>query len=166
MGELEPADHILLTAFRGWIAGRARSDPALWECAWNDFARHLGPERGRAAISALAAVVDVLRREARRPIQYHQPCCACIGEDETCLLRLIAAACKGDQLTARRTCRTMVSEDGVGELMANVTELARAFPGAGQIMLAWSSQSAALRRSSTITTSATREGPPTNGLMP
>ena len=131
-GELDPADHVLLTAYRRWIAGWARSDPGLWERAWNDFARHLGPERGRAAVSTLAAFVNVLRRDARRPIRYHQPCCPCVGEDETCVLRLVAAARDGHWLAAREACRSMVSDESIGELMAGAAELARTATDAGR----------------------------------
>lgn len=131
-GELEPADYILLTAYRRWIAGWARSDPALWERVWNDLARHLGPARGKVAVSTLAAVVNVLRRDARRPIRYHQPCCACIGEDETCFLRLVAAARNGHWLAAREAGRSMVSDESVGDLMASAAQLARTVPVTGR----------------------------------
>ena len=42
-------------------------------------------------------LVDAIRRHARRGIQYHQPCCACLGADEACVLILVAAGQAGDE---------------------------------------------------------------------
>ncbi len=89
--ELAEAEAVVLRALRRWIVGSSSKDPRLWSLAWNDLAVSFGSEPGREILTALIGMVREICGYARRPIEYHQPCCPRVCADEVCILALVGA---------------------------------------------------------------------------
>ncbi len=132
--ELTPAEQLLLNGMRRWIAGWVCMSTEPWEHAWADFARHLGTREGRAAVAALAALVDTLRRHVRRSFHYHQPCCPCIGADEIRLVLLTGAAQRGERLRVEAMARWLVHEGAVGEILRHAAAIGAALARGGLVL--------------------------------
>ncbi|PJI37941.1 MAG: hypothetical protein CTR53_18245 [Ferrovibrio sp.] len=106
--ELSEGEHLVLWAFRRWVSGREHL-PMLAR----EFDRQFRQSEARPALIALDAALVGLTRHARRTIAYHQPCCACLGADEVCLISIVAALQNGATAAARAMAQWLVRSDGV-----------------------------------------------------
>jgi hypothetical protein len=79
-------------------------------------------------------MVEELRRNARRTITHHQPCCSTIGDDEAILLALLAACQHGDVLLAQTAAQTLSGTIHADALMAAAMRFAEAFHERGLML--------------------------------
>ena len=134
MVELEPAEHLLVWAFRRWVCA-SRDNTSHHIClVWNELARQLGAADAAVAWAWLQATDRTLREFARRSIHCHQPACPCLGGDEVWLVFLLAACQRGDLARAGRLAQWMVAADGVGDLLEAAGRLARVLRGHSLIL--------------------------------
>jgi len=125
MAELEPAERFLVSAFRRWVLGLRDNRGALMSLVWDDFEGRFGARDGKDAMAAFAGVIRGLQCHARRRIAHHQPCCPCLGGDETGIVCFVAACQNGQPLLARGLAEGMVRDEGVGELLGAAARMAR-----------------------------------------
>ena len=86
------AERLVGVGFRCWLAGYDTGDIAYWESGWNTYARVLGTERAKRAVTELACWVRVVRALASRTIEYYPFGCAGFCSDECMAISLIAAS--------------------------------------------------------------------------
>ena len=122
---LMPAERFLIQAVRRWVLGWRENESRHWAVVWDDFTRQFGAANGQDALAGFAALVKELHCHARRVLRYHQPGCSCLGADELCVIRLVAA-CQHRQITlARSLAQWLAQPDGAGDLFAAALRLAR-----------------------------------------
>jgi len=64
------AEWLVGVGFRCWLAGYDTGDIACWENGWNEYARALGTERAKRAVTELACWVRAVRATASRKIAF------------------------------------------------------------------------------------------------
>lgn len=124
--ELSEGERLVLWAFRRWVSGREHL-PLLAR----EFDRQFRQAEARPALIALDAALAGLTRHARRTIVYHQPCCACLGADEVCLISIVAALQNGAVTAARAMAQWLVCSEGVDHFTAALDEFADCLNGSG-----------------------------------
>ena len=60
------AEWLVGVGFRCWLAGYDTGDIACWETGWNAYARVLGAERAKRAVTELACWVRAVQASASR----------------------------------------------------------------------------------------------------
>ncbi|MDA0703543.1 MAG: hypothetical protein O3A96_09980 [Proteobacteria bacterium] len=124
LGELEAAERFVVWMFRRWVVAAKNHDARQLDILAHEFRRQIGAAVSREGMMAAFELVNTIRNHARRMIEYHQPCCGCLGSDEACVLTLVAAGQSGDEaLTAGATARWLVRDEGRDILVANATRL-------------------------------------------
>lgn len=86
------AEWLVGVGFRCWLAGYDTGDISCWENGWNEYARALGTERAKRAVTELACWVRALRATASRKIEYYPFGCPGFCADECIAISLIAAS--------------------------------------------------------------------------
>jgi hypothetical protein len=97
------AEWLVGTGFRCWLAGYDTGDIACWENGWNAYARALGTERAKRAVTELACWVRAVRATASRKIEYSPVGCPGFCADECMAISLIAAS-QHHRCPAMRAC--------------------------------------------------------------
>jgi hypothetical protein len=100
---LSGAEWLVGVGFRCWLAGYDTGDIACWETGWNAYARTLGTERAKRAVTELACWVRAVRASASRRIEYYPFGCAVFCPDECMAISLIAAS-QHHRCPAMRAC--------------------------------------------------------------
>ncbi|WP_341705829.1 hypothetical protein, partial [Ferrovibrio sp.] len=85
--ELTDGERLVVWAFRRWVSGPDQQLPLLAR----EFDRQFRRPDARPALAEFDGALTALSRHARRTIVHHQPCCACLGADEVCILSIVAA---------------------------------------------------------------------------
>jgi hypothetical protein len=124
--ELNEGERLVLWAFRRWVSGREHL-PMLAR----EFDRQFRQSEARPALIALDAALGELTRHARRTIVYHQPCCACLGADEVCILSLVAALQNDAPAAARAMAQWLVRGEGVEAFITALNDFADCLGGSG-----------------------------------
>ena len=124
--ELSEGERLVLWAFRRWVSGREHL-PMLAR----EFARQFRQSEARPALIALDAALTGLTRHARRTIVYHQPCCACLGADEVCLISIVAALQNGATMAARAMAQWLVRREGVDDFTIALNDFSDCLSGSG-----------------------------------
>ena len=68
---------------------------------------------------------------ARRTIVYHQPCCACLGADEVCIISIVAALQNDATAAARAMAQWLMRGEGVDGFTAALEDFADCLTGSG-----------------------------------
>jgi len=124
--QLGEAERLVLWAFRRWVAG-----PEQLPMLAREFGRQFRRADARPALRALDAALAALSRQARRTIHHHQPCCACLGADEVCILSIVAALQGGAPAAARAMAQWLVRAGGVDAFVAALADLAACLSASG-----------------------------------
>lgn len=96
-----PAERLVLTGVRCWMAGYEHGDIQCWETAWRHYSSVLGTRPGRLLLSELQYWVRVLRDVSIRPISFYPHCCRHVCADECVGLSILSAYQHQDQSAAR-----------------------------------------------------------------
>lgn len=123
--ELDAGERLILRAFRYWVVGLAEDAGTQLSLAWNELARDLGAEHGKAAMSGLIGLVRELQH-ARRRLQHLPPCCLSVTTDEMALLTFVGACQRKEWPLARGLAEWLVRANGVGGLLESGARLGRA----------------------------------------
>jgi hypothetical protein len=97
------AEWLVGMGFRCWLAGYDTGDISCWENGWNAYARALGTERAKRAVTELACWVRAVRATASRRIEYSPVGCPGFCADECMAISLIAAS-QHHRCPAMRAC--------------------------------------------------------------
>src|SRR5581483_366288 len=125
-GSLRPrggAEWLVGVGFRCWLAGYDTGDISCWEHGWNEYARVLGPERAKRAVTELACWVRAVRSSAARKIEYSPFSCPGFCADECMAISLIAAS-QHHRCPAMRACALALTGS---DLVEPVISAANAF---------------------------------------
>ena len=122
------AEWLVGVGFRCWLAGYDTGDIACWETGWNAYARVLGTERAKRAVTELACWVRAVRASASRKIEYYPFGCAGFCADECMAISLIAAS-QHHRCPAMRACALALTGSS---LVEPVIDAANAFADALQ----------------------------------
>jgi len=120
------AEWLVGVGFRCWLAGYDTGDIAYWENGWNEYARALGTERAKRAVTELACWVRAVRATASRKIEYYPFGCAGFCADECMAISLIAAS-QHHRCPAMRACALALTGS---DLVEPVIDAANAFADA------------------------------------
>lgn len=126
MADLGDAERFVVWSFRRWLLGLRHNDGGHWNLVRYEFDSQLGAQDGKAALANFARLVRSLQVHARRPVRHHQPCCPCLGADETWVVGLIAACQRGHADLAVCLAARMVGAEGADDLLAAATGLGEA----------------------------------------
>lgn len=124
--ELSEGERLVVWAFRRWVSG-----PEHLPMLAREFERQFRRNEARPALIALDAALTGLTRHARRSIVYHQPCCACLGADEVCVISIVAALQAGASAAARAMAQWLVRMEGVEAFVAPLDRLAEHLADSG-----------------------------------
>lgn len=119
LSDLAPLEAAAALYFRLWRAGeggRARASA--------DFIALLGTGHGAAALTALDRLSALLDAHGRRPLCAHSPACPCLGGDEACFARFLAAAATGEREDSMLIATLMIRADMAPLAVAMAEELA------------------------------------------
>lgn len=114
VAELDDIEAASIIYLRLWSDG-----PDAQAQVWNDFAKCLGPDRGRRAVETFEKLCSLCARHGRRPLMRHAIQCKCIGADESCFANFIATATEGDREDAMLIATLLVRPD-VAPLIASL----------------------------------------------
>ena len=117
------AEWLVGMGFRCWLAGYDTGDIACWENGWTTYARALGTERAKRAVTELACWVRAVRATASRRIEYSPVGCPGFCADECMAISLIAAS-QHHRCPAMRACALALTGS---ELVDPVLDAANAF---------------------------------------
>lgn len=130
LDELEPADAVLVAAFRYWAVGVSRWRTEAWVEVWRAFRELCAADATPAeVVRSFDAVMQVIARHARREIQFHQPHCPCVDADELDFLRLVHALGRGEDRVPRRIAAGFVHPAEVDGLLVSGRGFARHWRG-------------------------------------
>jgi hypothetical protein len=117
------AEWLVGIGFRCWLAGYDTGNIACWETGWNAYAKALGTERAKRAVTELACWVKAVRASASRKIEYYPFGCALFCPDECMAMSLIAAS-QHHRCPAMRACALALTGSS---LVEPVIDTANAF---------------------------------------
>ncbi len=117
------AEWLVGMGFRCWLAGYDTCDIGCWENGWTAYARALGTERAKRAVTELACWVRAVRATASRRIEYSPVGCPGFCADECMAISLIAAS-QHHRCPAMRACAAALTGS---ELVDPVLDAANAF---------------------------------------
>ncbi len=120
--ELTEPERLLIWSFRRWASGSEH-----WPVVRHTLARQFGSRQGAITLEAFSHFMDVLRVGARRIINYHMPCCPCIGADELRVLVIVASAQHGDNWSAMAVAGGLVQHGWIGPFVDAAEVLAETF---------------------------------------
>jgi hypothetical protein len=125
---LNGAERLVGVGFRCWLAGYDTGDISCWETGWNEYARTLGAEGAKRAVTELACWVRAVRTSASRKIEYCPVGCPAFCPDECMAISLIAAS-QHHRCPAMRACALALTGS---DLVDPVIDAANAFADALQ----------------------------------
>jgi hypothetical protein len=117
------AEWLVGVGFRCWLAGYDTGDIGCWENGWTEYARALGTERAKRAVTELACWVRTVRATASRKIEYSSFGCPGFCADECMAISLIAAS-QHHRCPAMRACALALTGS---DLVEPVIDAANAF---------------------------------------
>lgn len=113
-----PAEKLVMTGFRCWMAGYELGDIECWEIAWIEYANVLGPKDARSALSELQFWVRTLRKVTKREITCFPHCCKHVCRDECMALSLISAYQRQDRSAVRAAAHYLTALNDCPDLRA------------------------------------------------
>ncbi|MBY0334140.1 MAG: hypothetical protein K2X49_26075 [Acetobacteraceae bacterium] len=135
--DLDAAELFVIATLRAWVAPRMRPGDAHPD--WRELFRMAGA--GAPAIIAFDGLMSVIGAQAKRLIDVH--CCRCpsLGEDETLMLRLVAALQAGETLPALAILGDWLPEEATGPALLaarrfalSIAETGLSLPRRGQVL--------------------------------
>ncbi|MGI9385064.1 MAG: hypothetical protein ACR2PO_18075 [Methyloligellaceae bacterium] len=114
-------EHLVGIGFRCWMAGYMTSDINCWEVGWSHYARTLGAQQAKAAVTELACWVRAVRSRAARDIEVYPADCAGFCRDECMAISMIAAA-QQNACPAMRACAFALIGDSLVDEVVNTAE--------------------------------------------
>jgi hypothetical protein len=125
--DLDAAELFVLATLRAWVAPQMR--PGEPHPDWRELCRLAAT--GAPAMAAFDGLMSVIGAQAKRLIDVHCCCCPSLGEDETLMLRLVAALQAGETLPALAILGDWLPEDAVGPALLAARRFALCVAGAG-----------------------------------
>jgi hypothetical protein len=87
--EMSPVESYAISFLRLWCSG-----PKSKQKVVNELVMQLGLKQGFATTDCLDKICQLLTKNARRPLMYHDVLCDCVGAHEACFANFIGLAAK------------------------------------------------------------------------
>lgn len=87
-----PAENLLFTSYRCWMAGYATGDVNCWDLAWLALERTMPVPSAKVMYGEFHHFVRTIREHARRDVGWRPAACRCLCRDECVVLALIEAS--------------------------------------------------------------------------
>lgn len=87
-----PAETLLFTQYRCWMAGYSTRDITCWEIAWTALESTMGVGAARRLFGEFHGFVRAILETTRRDIGWRPAACRCLCPDEAVVLALLRAS--------------------------------------------------------------------------
>ena len=133
-GRIRQPERLVGIGFRCWFAGYDTCDVDCWETGWNYYARELGVQRAKDAVTELACWVRSVRDAACRKIAYYPFGCAGFAPDECVAISMVAAS-QHAQCPALRACAfALIGSSDVDGVVDSAQEFASVLADTGHVL--------------------------------
>src|SRR5262249_8379912 len=127
------AEVFFLTAFRCQLAGYATGDIDCWETGWQGATRLLPLPDAKRIMAEVTHFARVLRRTNARSLAFLPYCCRRVTADECLVVRLIAAAQRGQLVAAGRLAGELTDNEDHVALVDCASDLGHALRQSGLV---------------------------------
>ena len=128
------AERLVGIGFRCWLSGYQTDDINCWETGWNLFARELGTDCAKAAVTELSCWVRAVHNKACWPISCYPYGCAGFCTD-VCVAISMVAACQHSQCPAMRSCAfALLGSSDIDGVVESATDFANVLSGFGHVL--------------------------------
>ena len=122
--ELHPGENLLVWSYRSWATAVRPGGEQRWRLLHYEYRRQFGASDSETALDRFTVLMRQLGGHARAPLQYHVPCCPCLGAQEVSVMSLVAACQARQWSLARRIACCLVVADGIGASVAAASAVA------------------------------------------
>jgi len=126
-----PAENLLFTVFRCWMAGYATGDITCWDIAWEALAREMPTENAKPLYGEFHHFVRSLRENAENGIVWRPAACRALCRDECLVLAMVDAAQRDDRVQLLTAASHLLRGDTLGPALTATIELAKALGRVG-----------------------------------
>ena len=126
-----PAENLLFSVFRCWMAGYATGDAACWDIAWEGLAREMPEENAKPLFGEFHHFVRTLRATADNEIGWRPAACRALCRDECFILAMVDAAQRDDKVQLLKAAAHLLGHDGMHSALDATIALARSLARAG-----------------------------------
>ncbi|MEK9662767.1 MAG: hypothetical protein VW644_13740, partial [Alphaproteobacteria bacterium] len=89
--DLHPSENLVVWSYRCWAMAIQSGGDQRWRMLHYEYRRQFGIGASEEAIGRFSAMMRQIGAHARMRMQYHAPCCPCLGEQEVGVMSLVAA---------------------------------------------------------------------------
>lgn len=124
VADLHPSENLIVWSYRSWAMAIQAGGDQRWRMLRYEYRRQFGVGAGEGALDRFSVMMRQIGGHARAPMQYHMPCCPCLGEQEVGVMSLVAACQAREWALARRIASCLVDIDAVGSVIAAASGVA------------------------------------------
>ena len=126
-----PAENLLFSVFRCWMAGYATGDVSCWEIAWDTLAREMPTENAKPLYGEFHHFVRSLRENAEQDIAWRPAACRALCRDECLVLAMVDAAQRDDRVQLLTAAAHLLRSDALGPALMATIAFAKALRRVG-----------------------------------
>ena len=126
-----PAENLLFTVYRCWMAGYDTGDVACWDFAWEALAREMPAENAKPLFGEFHHFARALRQTAPDGINWRPAACRALCRDECFILAMVDAAQRDDKVQLLKAAAHLLGPDDMRIALDATVALARALARAG-----------------------------------
>ncbi|WP_448955690.1 hypothetical protein [Labrys neptuniae] len=126
-----PAENLLFSVFRCWMAGYATGDAACWDIAWEGLVREMPPANAKPLFGEFHHFVRTLKASAEGEIGWRPAACRALCRDECLVLAMVDAAQRDDRVQLLNAASHLLKSEGLHQALEATTALAKALARVG-----------------------------------
>jgi hypothetical protein len=126
-----PAENLLFTVYRCWMAGYATGDIACWDIAWEALTREMPHENAKPLFGEFHHFARTLRATAPDEINWRPAACRALCRDECFILAMVDAAQRDDRVQLLKASSHLLGVEELRPALDATVALARALARAG-----------------------------------
>ena len=121
-----PAENLVFSLFRCWMAGYATGDVACWDIAWDTLRREMPLDNAKALFGEFHHFMRSLRDGARREIGWRPASCRALCHDECLVLAMLDAVQRNDRVQLLEALASLLDADELNGALAATNAFGRA----------------------------------------
>jgi hypothetical protein len=126
-----PAENLLFSVYRCWMAGFATGDAACWDLAWEALAKEMPEDNAKPLFGEFHHFARTLRAHAAAEIGWRPAACRALCRDECLILAMVDAAQREDRVQLLTAASHLLRSDGLHQALDATTALAKALARIG-----------------------------------
>jgi hypothetical protein len=126
-----PAENLLFSVYRCWMAGYATGDVACWDIAWEALIKEMPEENAKPLFGEFHHFTRTLRANASGAIGWRPAACRALCRDECLILAMVDAAQRDDRVQLLTATSHLLGSDGLYTALQATTALATALAQVG-----------------------------------